>query len=62
MADESCEVETVPVQYFVDAEFDDVSGVQRFGPVSNRTAADTLLTTLASRTDCKKATRIQEAI
>lgn len=56
----ACETETVPIAYYVDVEFDDVSGVQRFGPVSDATAADVLLTTLASRGDVKKATRVRE--
>lgn len=55
-----CETVTVTVTYYIDVEFDDVSGVQRFGPVSGSAAADTLLTALASRGDVKKATRVRE--
>lgn len=56
------ETETVPVTYYVDAEFDDQGAVSRFGPVGSRSQADTLLVALASRTDCKKATLIKEAV
>lgn len=57
----ACETETVPVVFYVDAEFDDQSGVSRFGPLSTRSKAEDVLQTLSSRTDCKKATLIKEA-
>jgi hypothetical protein len=57
----SCETETVPVIYYVEAEFDDQSGASRFGPISSRAKAEDLLLTLASRVDCKKATLVKEA-
>lgn len=53
---------TVQAQYWVDAEFDDQSGVSAFGPVGSSAKADDLLITLASRIDCKKATKRREVL
>lgn len=50
------ECETVPVHYTVTAEFDDQSTPGEFGPIATREVAETVLVSLAGRTDVKKAT------
>ena len=59
---EECETETVRVQYFIDAEFDDQAVAGTFGPLRSREAADSAFVALAGRTDCKKATLRTEVI
>lgn len=57
-----CEQAVSPVQFFVDVEFDDQPVGSTFGPVSTTAAADSLLVTLAGRSDVKKATLRKEVI
>lgn len=58
----ACETETVtvPVNYFVDAEIEGVSGAQRFGPVHSCEAGQNLLLTIAARANVIKATLVKE--
>lgn len=58
----ACEVETTPVQYRIEVEFDDSGTPSTFGPISTRDRAEEVLNTLAGRTDVKKATLKKEAI
>ena len=50
---------TLPVKYFVDAEIDEVTGPQRFGPLPKE-KAENLLAVLAGRQNVTKATLVRE--
>lgn len=57
-----CETETVVVKYWLDAEINGVTGLQRSGPFNTRATAEAALNVLLSRSNVNKATIVKEAV